>query len=202
MALPPGVPDLLDVGSDAFFPANAGLLLVDNLTGYGSGQAPQWGIFQNGTPVVIADAITNFGYRQDWAVADYPVERGGFESYDKVNTPFRIHMQFVSGGSEARREALLASIAAIGDTLTLYDVITPEVVYIGVNVERYDYRRSATNGLGLMIVDVGLLEIREDGITDFKNTKSPSGYAPDNAGNVQSTPYTGPNLGPLQPPVS
>src|SRR6185437_3575362 len=133
MALPPGVPDLLDVGSDAFFPANAGLLLVDNLTGYGSGQAPQWGIFQNGTPVVIADAITNFGYRQDWAVADYPVERGGFESYDKV--------------------------------------ITPEVVYIGVNVERYDYRRSATNGLGLMIVDVGLLEIREDGITDFKNTK-------------------------------
>lgn len=190
MANPPGVPILLD--PQIIFPLITDLILSDNLIGYGAGQPPQWGIFENGLPVVLADTVTSFGYKQDWAVADYPVERGGFESYDKVNTPFRIHIQFVSGGSLANREALLASIAAIGDTLTLYDVLTPEAVYIGVNVEHYDYRRASNNGLGLMIVDVGLLEIREEGVTDFKNTKSPSGYLATPTGNIQSPALPGP----------
>lgn len=166
------------------------ILSADTFLDYGQGSPPQWGIFLNGAPVVIADTVTSFGYKQAWAIADYPVERGGFESYDKVNTPFQIQIQFVSGGSEEKRQALLDSIAAIGDQLTLYDVLTPEAVYIGVNVESYDYRRTATNGLGLMIVDVGLLEIREEGTTDFKNTKSPSGFLPSPTGNIQSPQST------------
>ncbi len=192
MANPLGVPTLLD--PQIIFPVFSELVLIDTLIGYGAGQPPQWGIFRGALPVVVADTVTSFGYKQDWAVADYPVERGGFESYDKVNTPFRIHIQFVSGGSLANREALLASIAAIGDTLTLYDVLTPEAVYVGVNVEHYDYRRAANNGLGLMIVDVGLLEIREEGVTDFKNTKSPSGYLASPTGNVQSPLVPTPQL--------
>jgi hypothetical protein len=187
--LPFGVPPLLGSFADVFLSV-ADALTSDTFTGYGIGSSPQWGIFQGATPVVVADTVTSLSYRQDWAVADYPVERGGFESYDKVNTPFRIDLVFASGGSEAKRQALLDSIAAIGDTLTLYDVITPEVVYIGVNVESYSYRRQATNGLGLMIVDVKVLEIREEGTTDFKNTKDPSGYAASPAGNVQGQETT------------
>lgn len=189
MANPPGIPSLLD--PQIIFPVLEDLIFADNLIGYGAGESPQWGIFEGGAPVVIADTVTNLGYKQAWAVSDYPVERGGFESYDKVNSPFRIHIQFVSGGSVAKREALLNSIAAIGDTLTLYDVLTPEAVYIGVNVDNYEYRRAASNGLGLMIVDVGLLEIREEGVTDFKNAKSPSGFAAETAGNVQSPSISG-----------
>jgi hypothetical protein len=185
MALPPGIPNLLGnvVG---LFLQPADLLTGDTFFGYGAGVDPQWGLFLNGSPVVVADTVTSFGYKQSWSIADYPVERGGFESYDKVNTPFHVNIQFVAGGSPARREALLNSIAAIGDELTLYDVLTPEATYIGVNVEGYEYRRTSQNGLGLMIVDVDVLEIREEGVTDFKNTKSPSGYAADSAGNVQS----------------
>lgn len=189
MALPDGVPALL-FGQAVSFLDPTGILFADTFIGYGAGAPPQWGVFLNGVPVVVADTVTALGYQQNWAIADYPVERGGFESYDKVNTPFRIHIQFVSGGSEANRQELLDSIMAIGDELTLYDVITPEAVYIGVNVDHYDYRRAARNGLGLMIVDVEFLEIREEGTTDFKNTKSPSGFAADPAGNVQSPTTT------------
>lgn len=185
MALPNGVPNLLGDLAGLFL-GNVQLLTADSFVGYGIGAPPQWGIFLNGSPVVLADTVTSFGYKQAWSIADYPVERGGFESYDKVNSPFIVQAQFVSGGNEARRQALLDSIASIGDELTLYDVVTPEAIYIGVNVASYEYRRTATNGLGLMIVDVNFLEIREDGVTDFKNTKSPSGYAADSAGNVQA----------------
>jgi hypothetical protein len=183
--LPAGIPPLLgDVAG--LFLSRAAALVADTFIGYGAGEPPLWGVFMSGVPVVLADTVTEMGYKQDWAIADYPVERGGFESYDKVNTPFAVHMQFVSGGTEERRQALLDSIAAIGDTLTLFDVVTPEAVYIGVNLQSYNYRRATRNGLGLMIVNVVFLEIREEGVTDFKNAKSPSGYAADQAGNVQS----------------
>lgn len=187
--LPDGVPALLGDFANSFLSVTA-LLVTDTYTDYGSGAAPLWGVFLNGVPVVVADTVTRMEYKQDWAIADYPVERGGFESYDKVNTPFAVRMQFASGGSEAKRQALLDSIVAIGDTLTLFDVVTPEAIYIGVNIQRYDYRRTSNNGLGLMLVDVTFLEIREEGTTDFKNAKSPSGFAAAEAGNVQSNTAT------------
>lgn len=185
--LPAGIPPLLGDVAGLFINPGA-LALTDTYVGYGAGAPPLWGIFLGGQPVVVADTVTKLAFKQDWAIADYPVERGGFESYDKVNSPYQIALQFVSGGSEARRQALLDSIAVIGDTLTLYDVVTPEAVYVGVNVAHYDYRRSASQGLGLMTVDVWLLEIRQEGATDFKNAKSPSGYQAEQAGNVQAQP--------------
>lgn len=187
--LPAGIPPLLgDVAG--LFVDQVAALAVDTFVGYGAGEPPMWGVFLGGAPVVLAETVTEMGYKQDWAIADYPVERGGFESYDKVNTPFAVHMQFVSGGTEQNRQALLDSIAAIGDSLTLFDVVTPEAVYVGVNVQSYNYRRATRNGMGLMIVNVVFIEIREEGTTDFKNAKSPSGYAASQAGNVQAVPAT------------
>ena len=192
MANPPGVPSLL---TPVTFLSFSALLSFDTFIGYGAGETPLWGIFFNGAPVVAADTVTSLGYEQNWAVAEYPVERGGFESYDKVNNPFRIRIQFVSGGSEEKRQALLDSIAGIGDQLALFDVMTPEEIYVSVNVDGYSYRRTSNNGLGLMIVDVTLVEVRQEGITDYKNDfkspVSPSGFRADPIGNVQSsTPST------------
>lgn len=186
-SLPAGIPALLGDVTGLFLSPGA-LLTQDNFTGYGAGAPPQWGVFLNGAPVVAADTVTRFAYKQDWAIADYPVERGGFESYDKVNNPFQIRFQFATGGSVERRAALLDSIDAIGDPLTLFDVVTPEAVYVGVNMRSYEYDRAASKNLGLMVVNVDFLEIREEGVTDFKNTKSPSGYAAQQAGNVQAQP--------------
>lgn len=183
--LPPGVPPLPAGAADGFLSPDQ-FLEADTVSGYGTGSPPLWGLFIGARPVVICDTVLAVDYKQDWAIADYPVERGGFESYDKVNTPYAMRMTFVSGGSEAKRQALLDSVAGISDTLTLLNAVTPEATYIGVNIGHYSYRRTAQNGLGLMIVNVGVIEIREEGVTDFKNAKEPGGYAASQAGNVQA----------------
>lgn len=183
--LPPGVPALLGDFASVFSTPDT-MMTADTVTNYGLGAPPLWGLFLNGVPVVVADTVTRMAYKQDWAIADYPVERGGFMSYDKVNTPFLVDLQFASGGSIAKRQALLASVEAIGDTLAKFDAVTPEKIYTSVNVARYAYQRAAAQGLGLMTVDIGLLEIREEPTGEFKAPKSPSGYAADQAGNVQS----------------
>lgn len=185
--LPPGVPPL-PFGVQSLFLTPISFLTADTYTGYGAGAPTMWGIFKDGRPVVVADTVLSMAYKQDWAIADYPVERGGFQSYDKVNTPYMARVQLASGGSVQKRRALLESIVAIADTLERYDVVTPEAIYTSVNVQHYDYRRTSRNGLGLMVIDVWLLEIREENTGNFKSTKSPSGYQPAEAGNVQAQP--------------
>lgn len=151
---------------------------------------PQWGIFaQSGKTVVTADAVKGFEYKQDWSLADYPIEDGGFETYDKVQTPFSVRVQFISGGSFSNRQALINSVKAIAADLNLYDVVTPEATYMSCNVMHYDYKRTATNGAGLIEVDVWLQEIRVRTPATLSTTQ-PSGTDAVSGGQVQTTDTT------------
>jgi hypothetical protein len=167
----PGVPPLIRNPLAALITSPA-LLLADTISLLTDSFNQQWGIFKGGLPIVVADNVIAVDYRQDWILADYPIEEGGFETYDKVQTPFDFRVRFSSGGSEANRQALLDSISAIADTLDLFDIVTPEVIYQNVNVRHYDYRRTAVNGVGLLTVDVYLLEIRSEVSTSFTMAQS------------------------------
>jgi hypothetical protein len=178
------------------------LLTSDTFQYFGSVFSTQWGIFENGIPVVAADTVASIEYRQEWAVADFPVEGGGFESYDKVYIPFDVRFRFAAGGSESNRTALLASIAAIAGNLVLYDASSPEATYLNCNVKHYDYRRTSINGVGLIIVDVWLTEVRIVGSTT-SDTIAPSGVAIGaTAAPGGAAPISGGSIQPIIPPSS
>jgi hypothetical protein len=184
----PGVPPLLrnpNLGSAAI-----SLLVNQAIRFLVAPFSAQWGIYRDGLPVVIADSVVSFGYKQDWTIADYPVEEGAFESYDKVETPFGIRVRFASGGSTANRQELINSIEAIAGDLELYDVVTPEQVYTSVNITHYDYHRDAKSGVGLLLLDVWLIEVRVTAQASFANTKSPTAAGTTNGGTVNPTSAT------------
>ena len=182
----PGVPSV----SFAAGPISATVSLltsdaIGNLAGlFGLNQ--QWGIFQNGAAVITADNVAAVDYKQEWSISDYPVERGAFETYNKVSTPFDVRVRFTAGGSLGPRSELLSSIAAIAGNTQLYDVVTPEAVYTSVNIMHYDYRRTAQSGVGLLQVDVWCLQINEN-VTVSSGTASPSGADQVNGGPVQTS---------------
>lgn len=163
----------------------ATLMTRDTYTYFSGVFRKQWGLFLNASPVVTADSVADMSYRQDWNISDYPLEKGAFESYNKVQVPFDVRLRFVSGGSESNRAALLSSIASVAGTLTLYSAVTPEKVYSSVNVKHYDYRRTAVNGVGMIILDVWCEEVRVTSNTTFANTAAPSGAGQVNDGTVQ-----------------
>src|ERR1039458_9113877 len=109
-----GVPTLLRAIGD--IPSVINLLTSDTVS-FGSSSASQWGIFLNGAAVIQAESVVDFTYKQEWVIADYPVEQGGFVSYDKVQRPFDVRVRYSAGGDTANREALLASVAAIAGDL-------------------------------------------------------------------------------------
>jgi hypothetical protein len=178
----PGVPALSSYSSFGLS------LLTADLISFVAGLliGPQWGLFRNGQSVVDADSVVTLEYKQDWALLDYPVAPSGFETYNKVPRPFEARLRFARGGLPADRADFLNSIQAIAGDLNQYDVLTPEVIYRGVNVMHQDYRRTATRGNGLVSVDVWVRQVSVTGTSQFSNTKSPAGANPQGGGNVQT----------------
>lgn len=171
------------------------LLIADTIFGFSPFGQSQWGIFRDGVSVVLADSMISLSYDQDWRIAEYQVEEGGFESYDKVDTPYRAKVRMATGGSPQDRQDFLDSINAIAGDLNLYDIVTPEQVYTSANVERFEYSRTATSGAGLISVDISLLEVRVTSSAQFTHTQQPSGSSAQNGGTVQTQDPTSTQLG-------
>ncbi|RUV19963.1 hypothetical protein [Mesorhizobium sp. M7A.F.Ca.MR.245.00.0.0] len=175
-------------------------LLTQDAIGLLSGAFSQqpWGIYFGGVPVIVADNVVEVQYRQQWSISDFPVERGAFESYDKVQIPYDARLRFTAGGSQANRAAMLASIAAVAGDTNLYDVVTPEAVYLSCNFTHYDYSRRANEGMGLLSVDIWLIEVRQAVSAGMSNTQDPSGASQVNGGTVQTAPATSAQLAKFQ----
>ena len=194
MAFPVNVPNAPGVPSVNFAAATGAVLsfLTADAAGIFAGLfgGQQWGIYLDGAPVILADNVVTVDYRNSWTISDYPVEQGGFESYDKVATPFQARLRFSTGGSQSDRAAFIASVDAISSDLNLYDVVTPERIYINCNVNRVTYGRSGDRGAGLIVIDVELEEIRIQAAPVGTNTASPTSAPPINGGSVQPTAPT------------
>lgn len=182
----PGVPPLIRSGPAPELPP---ALTGDTFEGIGATTLPQWGLYQHGEPVVFAESVISFDFVQDYSLLDYPVEDGGFETYNKVKIPFEVKLRFSTGGSVIDRSGLLGTLDGIAGSLELYDAITPEEQYLSVNVEHYDYRRRNENA-GRLEVDVHLRQIRVTATEAFSNTAAPSGADPKNLGALQPVPAT------------
>lgn len=149
--------------------------------------SPEWGIFNSsGNAVVKATNVVGFDYKTEWTVSDYPLERGSFESYNKVKLPYDARVRFSAGGSFANRSAFIASVDAIAGDLKLYDVVTPEKTWLSANIIHYDLARSATSGAGLVVIDVWLQQIRVTAQATPTNTAAPSGATATDGGQVQT----------------
>ena len=147
-----GVPAVL--GGSSLSAAALSITSLADAPGLGSALGSQWGFFQNGQSVVLADTVLGVDYRQEWVIADHPVEGGGFETFNKVQRPFDVRFRFAAGANVSTREEMVNSIAAIAGTMNLYTAATPEVVYQNVCISHYDYHRVTEQGVGLMVVDV------------------------------------------------
>lgn len=187
----PGVPALSSYADAVvtLLVADAAALLFGNLLN-------PWGVFLDGAIAFDYDSFNALSFRKESAIADYQIEgdggSSGFMSYDKVSLPFECRVRLVCGGSEARREALLAQVAAAQEDLELYDVVTPERLYGGCNILRHSYERSSSEGVGLIKIDITFQEIRSSEVTAFSNTQQPGSAAQQGLGNVQPTKINGP----------
>lgn len=140
----------------------------------------QWGIFDSngnaladpaqftgiiGTVLDVAGlgstlSTKSVEYMKEMQVSDFPVERGGFAQYNKVEKPAEPTVTLCLAGSENDRRTFLDAIDKATKSTELYSVVTPEVIYIEYTVVDYDYSRKYEKGCTLLTVSIKLKEIR------------------------------------------
>lgn len=188
----PGVPALARAAGAPVVASVNNLLVNAGLGQLALGFAkPVWGVFDSSNqPVAIADSVKALQFRADSNVPDYPLEQGGFQSYNKVQRPFGSVVSLACGGDEQRRANFLSAIEAAKQSTNLYSIVMPEAVYINANIVAYDYRREQKNGATLLTVDLHIEEIRVNATAAFDNVQNPASADTVSQGQVQAATPT------------
>lgn len=154
---------------------DAGLPLAKQKASIAQGlTAGKWGIYsQGGSLVIEADNIAAFEYAVDYRLADYPLEAGAFETYDKVAMPFDTAIIMTKGGTLAARTTFLKTLESLQGKLDLYNVVTPEKTYLNVNISHVSMQRTSERGTAMITVEVRLREIRQTAKQAFTKSESP-----------------------------
>lgn len=205
----PGVPP---IPRSVNFPpiAQVGLGAIQSIIWRAFQVSSQWGIFDSkgralGDPAkftgLLGGAIETIGlgstlstnavdFSKESRISDFPVERGSFASYNKVETPANPIVTLCLSGSSGDRRAFIDAIDKASKSTALYSVVTPEVVYINYSVERYNYQRRNSRGATLLLVEITLKEVREVSTqytqSLIKTPKNASATPPADSGKVQA----------------
>jgi hypothetical protein len=191
-ALYPDVPTTEGVPNVLRNDTNPGDGLAPPLSSDGSDlsadKTPAWGLYdEGGAQAIIPDSIVSFEHGKEEQISTFPVEKGGFQSYNKVETPYNIHLVMTKGGPIDERVAFLALCETLRASTDLYDVYTPEMHYENGNVTRTSQVRNATNGAQLLTVEMVIEEVRNSATSQFtaSSTQSPTSADAADDGSVQ-----------------
>jgi hypothetical protein len=175
--------------------SDIGLLTADLISGLEFG-ADEWGLFDDGGGLAIdADSFVALDLRVEASLSNHPIEDGGFANYNKVDRPFQGRLSYAQGGSVSDREAVLAQVQAAQDSLNLYTLVMPEDSFENVNVVAFDFSRRAQSGVGLLLIDVMVEEVRLTAPTQYEPAQENSAASDANNGTVSASAAEAPQRG-------
>lgn len=176
--------------------ALAGSEVISSVLWQASQNPPAWGVFDsNNNQVLFPDSVLEFDYQRAYNVPDFPVQQGGFASYNKVITPFQIRMRLSKSGQSTDRSLFLLSLENLCASIALYSVVTPDAAYDNCNATHYEVsRRGARGAVWLNEVDLYFTQIiqvapqYQNTGTVLPNAQSAAAQPVTNQGNVQPLP--------------
>lgn len=154
----------------------------------------QWGVFLNGQQVVgqnvfgltgfvgqTVGSVLGIGlttqndleFEQRFAITNAPQEGGAFQSYNIVQTPYRVVITFIAGGMASNRATLRAQVEAIVGTTNLYTALTPEGPITSLAAVGMAYRRHPED-VGMLAISVLFAQVRPAGNAQFNTTSTPT----------------------------
>lgn len=161
----------LDVGS---------ALGVNLLSPVASGYAIQ---DSTGGITVVPDTMEVLDYDYEERVSDFPIEQGGFSTYNKVQIPRTIKVDMACGGLNLvqqgeqaldnlinsalgttfsqgmTRAQFLAALDQMVGSLDLFTIVTPDITYMNFNAASVHYNRSQRSGAGIIRATVIFREV-------------------------------------------
>lgn len=112
-------------------------------------------------PIARIASFMGLSYKGESKVTRYPVERGGFFSANKVGSPWSIPLQVAISGTPEALRATLATLSKYEQSTELVNITTPFRTYLDGNIESLGWTLKEGGATGLLILDLGVVEIRQ-----------------------------------------
>lgn len=124
-------------------------------------------------PLTIPDSWGELTIRNDFQVADYPIEGGAFAAYNKVKRPGMFDITLIRKGSDLARFAWLEAIRQQIQTkpLARYNVITPQGIFQSYTISRWSYQTRPDRGTNLLYLDLQFSEVLQIEGSSLKEKK-------------------------------
>jgi hypothetical protein len=132
---------------------------------------------RQGSNIITPDSVVEFEYKEKNNVPIYPLQKGAFAAYNKIEIPYEISMTVTCSGNKSMKKAdFIEKLDQLITTTTLVDIVTPDYVYLNNNLIGIDYRRESSRGATLLIAQLQFQWIRVLPTTTT-STAQPSGAA-------------------------
>lgn len=122
----------------------------------------QWSLNNaSGERVVQFTSFLSMDLRDEYTVVTGPVEEGSFASYNKVPSPLEVDVSLGIEGDDTTLNEALDALNLLTASTEIISLVTPETEYYNLNLESLSYRRRREDGLGVLWLDLKLIEVRQ-----------------------------------------
>lgn len=97
----------------------------------------------------------------DGMVVSDPVEEGSFTTYNKTSAPVSIDIMVSFQGDKASLQEAITKVKELKEGLTTFSIVTPYYEFESMTLERLSYDMKVENGLGVLIVTMTCIEVKE-----------------------------------------
>ena len=106
-------------------------------------------------------SMQEFTAEKSSRLPDEPIEKGSFATYNRVIEPRNITCRLSVEGKTSELQNAIDRLTQLSENDEKITLTTPEQSYKNMMLESFDYRRDASNGRGVLYVDLRFKEIRE-----------------------------------------
>lgn len=168
------VQDLADKGIKKA--VNYGSNYLDNKLNYGLNYArsfvrqydvlgilpEEWSILdESGEKAFNFDTFQSADVKKESRVTSMPVENGSFVSYNMVQAPKELNCMISKRGFVPDLMKFVDALMSYVDSTNLVTIVTPEYEFTNMKITKFNYTRSADNGVDVIYAELSCVEIRE-----------------------------------------
>ena len=125
---------------------------------------------------ITPDSVLEMSFQAESEATSEPIEKGGFASFYKTNSPETVSLVFSFSADDARQNNALDKIRERKENYDLISILTPTHLYENMTIVSYSYNRTNTDGMTMLVLQVDFQQIKQvavnTGVAGFKNVTS------------------------------
>lgn len=127
---------------------------------------------------ITPDSVLEMSFQSESEATSEPIEKGGFASFYKTNSPETVSLVFSFSADDAKQNTALDKIRERKENYDLISILTPTHLYENMTILSYSYNRTNTDGMTMLVLQVDFQQIKQvavnTGVTQYKNVTSAS----------------------------